>query len=500
MTCRALISFGFGFLLCLGGATAGQNLQEQFEKRVTEFTLENGLKFIVAERHEAPVFSYTTYALVGSVDEQRGRTGLAHFFEHMAFKGTRTIGTTNVEAELALFEKQDAIFAQIKSERRKGAKADAARLEELQKQLKQLDEEADKHIVHDEFERLVQRAGGVAFNADTAWDRTRYYYSLPANRLEFWMGLESDRFVNPVLREFYREREVVAEERRLGENDPQGRLIEDFFATMYKAHPYGEPVVGHASDIRGWTRQQAQDWFRTYYGPSNLTIAVVGDVDPAEVRRHAQVYFGRLPKTPQPEPVDTVEPEQEGERRCSVVAQSQPLVVVGFHRPGFNHPDNAVFDALTDIVSEGRTSRLYRSLVRDQRISIFAGATPLTGVMDRYPSLFLFVALPAPGHTNEDNEAALLKEIERLKTGNATPEELAKARNRARARLIRQLNSNLGLAHELVFYQAISGDWRNLFVQLDRIDRVTAEDITRVARKYFTAKNRTVGCLIPEEL
>lgn len=486
--------------ICWCGAAFAQDFRKEFEKKVTEFTLANGLKFIVVQRPEAPVFSYTTYANVGSVDENVGLTGLAHFFEHMAFKGTRTIGTTNLDAELAVFEKQDALFARVKQERRKGAKADRARLKEWEEELKALDKEAENYIVHDEFEEIIQRAGGVDFNADTAWDRTRYYYSLPANRLEMWMSLESDRFLNPVLREFYRERDVVTEERRLGENDPANRLVEDFFATMFKAHPYGQPVVGHMSDIRSWTRADAQAWFQKYYGPSNLTISVVGHVDPVEVQRLAKLYFGRLPKTPKPDPVDTEEPEQQGERRCTIVAQAQPMIIMGYHRPEFTHEDNAVFDAMTDIISEGRTSRLYRSLVRDQKLAIVTAAGSVSGAMDRYPGLFYFISIPAPDRSIEENEKALLAQIEKVRSEPVTPEELAKARNRARAGLIRQLNSNLGLAQQIVFYEALTGDWRNLFVQLEKIDRVTAADIQRVAKKYLTPNNRTVGVLVPEKL
>ncbi|MHC1765802.1 MAG: M16 family metallopeptidase [Verrucomicrobiia bacterium] len=491
-----------GLVVCslLGLSISAQEFREQFEKRVSEFTLDNGLKFIVVVRPEAPVFSYTTYAAVGAVDESRGITGLAHFFEHMAFKGSTTIGTTNLAAELAVFEKQDAAFAELKKERRKGTGADQATLAALANRITDLDREAEQYVVKDEYDRIIQRAGGTACNADTAWDRTRYYFSMPANRLELWFALESDRFLHPVLREFYREREVVAEERRLGENNPVNRLVEDTLATMFKAHPYGQPVLGHMSDIRSWTRQDAQTWFQTYYGASNLTIAVVGDVDPVEVRRLASLYFGRMPKRPKPDPVDTVEPEQQGERRCSIVARSEPLVFLAFHRPEFTHPDNAAFGALTDILSGGRTARLYRGLVRDQKVAVAVSALSLDDAMGRYPGLFLVYSAAAPGHSNADNEQALLKEIEKLKAELVTPEDLAKARNRARAELIRQLNSNLGLAQQLTFYQSVAGDWRKLFVQLERIDRVTAEDVKRIANQYLTFKNRTVGYVISETL
>ncbi|MFQ6114432.1 MAG: M16 family metallopeptidase, partial [bacterium] len=264
------------------------------------------------------------------------------------------------------------------------------------------------------------------------------------------------------------------------------------------AHPYGEPVVGHMSDLQTITREEAVTWFAKYYGANNLTIAVVGDVNPKEVRKIAQTYFGRLPKGGKPEPVETVEPEQQGERRCTIVAQAQPFIIIGYHRPDINHPDNAVLNAITDILGRGRTSRLYKSLVKEKKIAIQAGAfSGLTG--DKYPGLFNFYAFAAKDHTNEENEKAIYEEIERLKTELVSPEELQKAKTRARADLIRQLNSNLGLAIQLTFYQVLTGDWRNLFHRLEQIEKVTAEDIKRVANEYFTDKNKTVGTLETEK-
>jgi predicted Zn-dependent peptidase len=309
------------------------------------------------------------------------------------------------------------------------------------------------------------------------------------------MSMESDRFANPVLREFYKERDVVMEERRMStESQPIGRLMEEFMAIAYKAHPYGEPIVGHMSDIETLTRAEAETFFKKYYGPSNLTIAIVGDVTPKEIKRLAEIYFSRIQSVPKPDPVETVEPPQLGQRRVVVEDPSQPFVLIGYHKPGINHPDNAVFDAITDIVGMGRTSRLYKSLVKDKKIAVAAsGFQGLPG--NKYPGLFLYFAVPAKGHTSQQCEEAIYTEIERLKTEPVTPQELEKAKTRSRASLIRQLDSNRGLAAELTFYQVVTGDWRNLFKQLDKIDKVTAEDIQRVANEYFTSKNRTVGVI-----
>jgi predicted Zn-dependent peptidase len=470
-----------------------QDLAE-FEKHITIFTLDNGLKFIVLERHEAPVVSFHTYANVGSVDEVKGITGLAHLFEHLAFKGTKTIGTKNYKAEAKAMEKMDKAFLAIKTEQRKGDKADKTKLEELQKQFDEAQKQSQEYVEHDEFEEVYSRNGATGFNAYTSWDATQYIVSLASNKTELWMSLESDRFLHPVLHEFYKERNVVMEERRMMENNPQGRLVEDFMATAYKAHPYGEPVVGHMSDIKTLTRAEAETFFKKYYGPSNLTIAIVGDVQPQEIEKMAEKYFGRIPGGPKPEPVETIEPPQRGERRVEVEDISQPLVVIGYHKGSISHPDNAVFDVISDIVGTGRTSRLYKSLVKEKKIAIQAsGFQGIPG--NKYPGLFLFYAVPAKGHTNEECEEAIYTEIEKIKIEPVTPEELKKAKTRSRADLIRQLDSNDGLASLLTFYEVVTGDWRNLFKQLDEIEKVTAEDVQRVAKEYFTSKNRTVGVI-----
>ncbi len=466
-----------------------------FEKRMTEFTLDNGLKFLVLERHEVPVVSFHIYADVGAVDEVRGITGLAHLFEHMAFKGTRTIGTKNYEAEAEVMAKIDEAFLALKAERRKGNQADKARLEQLQNQLEETQEKAQEHLVHDEYEEVFSREGSAGFNAYTSQDATQYTVSLPSNKIELWMMMESDRFANVVLREFYKEKDVVMEERRRGvESQAVARLLEEFMAIAYKAHPYGDEVVGHMSDLETITRAEAEAFFEKYYAPSNLTIAIVGDVNPDQVRKLAEKYFGPIPSGPKPDPVETVEPPQLGERRVVVEDPAQPFVLIGYHKPSIHHPDDAVFEAITDIVGMGRTSRLYKSLVKEKQIAVYvSGFQGMPG--NKYPSLFLFLAYSAKGRTSKESEEAIYEEIEKLKNELVSAEELAKAKTRARASLVRQLASNSGLAAQLTFYHVLTGDWRNLFRQLDKIDNVTAEDIQRVAKEYFTTRNRTVGII-----
>lgn len=472
-------------------ATYAQDIAE-FEKRMTEFTLSNGLKFLVLERHEAPVISFHTHADVGAVDEVKGITGLAHLFEHMAFKGTKTIGTKNYKAEAKAMAEMDELFEQIKLERRKGVRADQQHLEQLQKQFEQAQQECQKYIIHDEYEEVLSREGAAGFNAYTSQDYTCYIVSLPSNKVELWMSLESDRFANPVLREFYKERDVVTEERRMMENRPAGRLYEEFGAIAYLAHPYGETVLGHMSDIRTITRGEAVAFFRKYYNPSNLTIAIVGDVNPQEIKKLAQKYFAGIPSGPKPEPVETEEPPQRGERRVTVEDTSQPRIIIGYHQPSINHPDNTVLQAIGQIIARGQTSRLYKSLVKERKIAVSVSAGP---GWSKYPGLFSFSAVPAKGCTNQECEEAIYVEIEKIKTEPVSSEELAKAKTQVRAGLIRLLASNNGLARQLAFYDVITGDWRNLFGEIDKIENVTAEDIQRVAGEYFTRKNRSVGVI-----
>ncbi len=479
-------------LLLLPLSLAAQNL-DAFEEKVTEFTLDNGLHFIIVERHEAPVASFLTYADVGGADEVKGITGMAHVFEHMAFKGTNTTGALDLEKELAAMDNVDAAFAAFMAERNKGALADSATLATLEANFEVAKKTAQDLGNSSEMEKAIDRAGGTGLNATTGSDRTMYFYSLPSNKAELWFSLEADRFLNPVLREFYIEKGVVMEERRMRtESNPFGRLLEEFVTTAYKAHPYGEPVVGHMADLETMSRSEAKTFFETYYGPNNLTITIVGDVNPAEMKTLAETYFGRLSARPKPSPVETTEPPQIGERRVTIEERSQPLFIMGYHKGSIQHPDDVVFDVISDIMSRGRTSRLYKRMVEQDQIAVQAsGFVGYPG--DKYPNLMLFYGAPSQGHTAEECMDVVEEEIARLKTDPVGEDELKKAKSRARADLVRQLGSNSGLAIQLAVTQVLTGDWRNLFNRLDALDAVTAADVQRVANTYFKPNNRTVA-------
>ena len=465
-------------------------------ERVTEFSLDNGIKFIVLENHQAPVVSFVTYADVGGANEPDQKTGVAHFLEHLAFKGTKDIGTTNYQAEKEVLTRLDEIFAEMKVAESTG---DQAKLAQLQSQFEQLKIQAAEYVKQNEFGQIVETAGGVGLNAATAADYTRYFYSFPANKLELWMSLESERFLEPVFREFYTEKQVILEERKLrADNSPIGKMVEAFLDTAFTQHPYKRPVIGYEIDLVNLTREDVESFFATYYGGSNLTMAIVGDVDPTVVQRLAQTYFGRFPQTVKPPQTLAYEPTQRKTREVRVEYPSQPWYLEGYHIPNINDPDYVVYDTISAILSNGRTSRLYQSLVEDQKIALAAaGYSGFPG--DKYPNLMLFYALTAPDRSLDEVAAALNTEIERLKTEPVSSEELARVKTQSRATLLRAVDSNLGMASLLAEYEAKTGSWRNIFTRLDAIASVTAEDIQRVAQKTFTAENRTIGRLLTKE-
>jgi len=481
-------------ILVLAAVAAAQDLAS-FEKRIRVKKLPNGLTLLVCERPEAPVFSFFTLVDAGSAQDPMGKTGLAHMFEHMAFKGTDKIGTTNYSAEKPALAKVETAYAAYIAERDKSVGRDEAKLQQLEKAWKDAIAEADKYVTPNQFGKIVEQNGGEDLNAFTNYDETAYHYSLPVNRLELWAYLESERFLHPVMREFYKERNVVIEERRMRtDSRPVGRLLEQFTASAFEAHPYHRPTVGWMADLNSFSATDAQAFFDKYYVPANMVVAVVGDVKIAEVLPVLEKYFSRLPARPKPDETTTTEPPQNSERTVVLRETSQPIYLEGYHRPDYRTKDDAVYDAITDLMSEGRTSRLYRALVRDKKIASFsAGFSGLPGT--KYPHLFAFFAVPLPGRTPQEVGEAIHAEIDRLKKEDISDDELKMIKTRAKANLIRGLADNQGLAIQLASNQTRYGDWRELFRSVDRIDQVTKADIRRVANQIFVDTNRTVGVI-----
>lgn len=478
-------------LLAVAASMALAQDLKSFEQRITTKVLPNGLTLLICERPEAPVFSYVTYVDAGDVDDPSGESGLAHMFEHLAFKGTTQIGTKDYADEKVALAKVEAADDAYEAEKLNPRGADPAKLKELYAKFKAAQNDAHQYVIPNQFTDVAERNGANGLNAETGLDSTEYFWSMPENRLELWAWLESGRLADVVPREFYKERDVVLEERRMRtDSNPIGRLVEQFLATAYVAHPYGRSSIGWPSEVSQITATEAMAFHKKYYVGSNIVVAVVGDVKAAQVLPMLEKYFSRVPGGPKPEEMPTVEPQQFAEKMVIIREQTQPFYLEGYHRPSYRDPDDAVYDAISDIMSNGRVSRLYRSLVRDQQIAAEAeGFSPFPG--DKYPGLFAFYAVPLPGHTPQEMRDAIHKEIEKLKTTDVTDEELKMFKTRARADLLRGLADNQGLANALAEYQTRYGDWRQLFLQLDRIDKVTKADIRRVANKVFVASNRT---------
>ena len=478
-------------ILLASSQVSAQNL-ELFEQNVTEHTLDNGLKVIVVKRDVAPVATFMTYVNVGGVDEPKGRTGIAHIFEHMAFKGSSRIGTNNWEAEKVILEEVDATYSKWLREVR-SPDPDQNLVDSLLARFNELEAEAKTYVKSNEFSQIIESAGGVGLNAGTSTDYTVYFYSLPQNKAELWFSLEAERFKDPVLREFYVEKDVVFEERRMRtDSSPIGRLLEEFMAVAYTALPYRDALVGWPSDIEATTMADAIDFYEKYYVPSNMTIVIVGDVNPTQMIQFAESYFGDIPQGEPAPPMYVEEPPQRGERRFVIDDPSQPLFIMGYKGVGANHPDALLIDLLAGVLFEGRSSRMQKVLVDEKKLAL--GMQGLSGFPgSKHTSLFLTFAIPNQDVAIDTLESAINAELEKVKTDGITQEELDRVITSRRATLLRQLGNNSGIATLLSTAQGMQGDWRKVFTDIQKMQDVTVEDINRVANQYMNNNQRTVG-------
>ena len=479
--------------------SASQLHAEGLAERVKEHTFPNGLKLLIVERHTSPTVAAWIRFKVGGVDERSDERGLAHMLEHMLFKGTKTLGTTDYEKEKPLLDSIETVAQQLTLEKAKREKGDPALVAKLEKELTDLEKEAGKYVVKEEFAQIYNRNGGANYNAYTSKDGTTYLISLPSNKLELWAAIESDRMQNAVLREFYPERSVVMEERRRSyEAEPEGKLWETFLASSFNAHPQGQPVIGWMSDIENLTRTKAERFLKQYYAPNNAIMAIVGDIDTQKTIELVERYFGQIPPgTPVP-PVAVVEPEQQGEKRIEVVGDAGAEVMIGFHKPTLPHPDDLVFDVIDMILSDGRTSRLHKKLVVEKQLVTGIGAFSAPG--HRYPNLFIISGTPRAPHTVKEVEEAVYEELEKLKNEPVTERELQQVLNKLEFEEARQMTSIGGMARNLTEYEAIAGTWRYLIEHRKEVARVKPEDIQRVARKYLKEENRIVGFITKQEV
>lgn len=476
----------------LYAADTTATIRAGLEDKVVEHTMKNGMKLLMVERHTSPTVSAWIRFRVGSVDEKSDERGIAHLLEHMLFKGTTTLGTKDYAAEKPVLDKIEATAQELIREKGKRDKGDKALVAELEKRLSDLETEASRFVIKDEFFELYSKNGGVGYNAFTSRDGTTYLISLPSNKLELWASIESDRLKNAVLREFYTERSVVMEERRRSyDSDPESKLWETFLASSFLTHPYGQPTIGWMTDIRNLTRSKAEQFFRSYYAPNNAIVAVVGDIDPKTTIKMVEDYFGSIPPGRELAPVTAEEPKQAGERRIELVAEAEPTLMIGFHKPAILAEDDYVFDVISMILGNGRTSRFYKKLVVEKQLATDVAVFDAPG--SRYPNLFLISATPRAPHTVKEVEEAILAELELLKNEPVVPRDLQRILNKIEYEESRRMGTNGGLARNLTEYEAIAGSWRYLTEYRSKLEKVTAADIQRVARNYFNRENRTVG-------
>ncbi|MCB4756756.1 MAG: insulinase family protein [Elusimicrobia bacterium] len=470
---------------------------QEFPSRVKKVTLKNGLRVLMVERPASPTVSFAMFIRTGALDDKPGKSGIAHMFEHMLFKGTKTVGTKDSARESVVLDAMDNVQMDMQREKDKGEKADRPKLRALEEKWATLESEHQELLVPEEFWKIYERAGAEDFNAGTGHDFTTYTVSLPKNEVTLWMAMESDRLKNPVLREFYKERDVVLEERRLRiDNDPSGKLSEGFLAAAFMIHPYRKPIIGWASEVARLTRSDAERFFKNHYDVSRLVVGIVGGFDTTEMETQLRQYFGPIPSAPSNEEAFVPpEPVQEGEKRIVVQYDAQPRLMIGFHRPDMLHPDSPALDVAADILSSGRTSRLVRNVVEKKRVAVSAWASS-SYPGDRDPNLFVMGGDPRTPHTTGDVETALYAELERLKKDGPSSWELEKVKNNLEANLIRSLSSNSGLASQLAYYEAVAGDWTILLDLFERIRAVTAADVKRVVGTYLKPSNRTVATLV----
>lgn len=471
---------------------------------VLETNLSNGMKVLLAERHDEPSVAGGWVAHVGSANERPGITGIAHLFEHMMFKGTPTIGTTDAAKDFEILAEQEKIRdamreeeATMRSQIRSGKIDDmmkpenwTPRYRELKTQFAALVDAERKVLVKNEFDNIYTANGASGMNAFTMQDMTAYFCTVPANKIELWMWMESGRIFKPVFREFYSERDVVFEERRMRlESTPMGVPMETFNAMFWEALPYSWDTLGWPSDVSTISKAQADNFYATFYAPQNLTLILVGDFNAAETIPKLEKYFGRIPRGTNNAPdLVTLEPKQTVEKRMNAEVDANPQVEIYYHTVPFGHKDSYALEILAQILST-HTGRLYKGLVLGGGIANDVGAAQYSM---KWAGFFDVSGEAATGHSPAEVEHAIYAEIEKLQHAEVPAEELQKVKNNFAAGEYRKLNSNMGILHQLIWNEG-EGDWSEINDANAKLQAVTAADVKRVANEYFQKENRAVA-------
>ncbi|HAH98152.1 MAG TPA: hypothetical protein DCO70_02380, partial [Verrucomicrobiales bacterium] len=489
-----------GFAFTFAGIVSGFAQQVPVE----EHALSNGMKLLMVERHHSPAIAGGWVARVGSVNERPGITGIAHLFEHMMFKGTPTIGTSDAKRDAEIIEQQEQVRNAMRREEgimrlalRRGEIDDLAKPEnktkryrELETQFKDLIAAQREVLVKNEFDRIYTTAGASGMNAFTSNDMTGYFITVPANKLELWAWMESERLLRPVFREFYAERDVVFEERRMRtESTPLGKFQESLEALFWESHPYGWPVIGWPSDIPAITKAQADEFYALHYAPQNITLILVGDFETERAIQLCERYFGRIPRGEREAPeVVTLEMKQKVEKRMNAEAEANPQVDILWHTPAAGHPDSHALEVLAAVLS-GRSGRLHKALVLRDEVATSSFAQQMSR---KYAGMFNIGGEAKEPNTPGEVEAAIYFEVDRLKNEPISERELQKVKNNFAAMAVRRTSSNFHLLVQLIQYEGV-GDWKSINNEIPNILNVTAEDVRRVAGKYLVKENRTVA-------
>jgi len=466
-----------------------------FQENVVEKRLPNGITLIMLNRGFSPTLSLRISFRAGSADESYSTIGAAHILEHMLFKGTDRLGTTDYEKEKKILRRIEAVGETLY--RLKLQNPSNSEIPALEKKLKELQKEQSAYTISSPYDKIYTENGGIGLNASTSKDMTGYYVQLPSDRIELWAGVESERFRNPVFREYYRERDNVIEERLMRtESSGNGLLSEVFFAAAYTAHPYRHPVIGWASNIKFMSIHDIRRFYREFYIPSRMTITVVGRQDTDETYRIVEKYFGDIKPGIDPGEIKTVEPPQRGEKRVEVFFRSQPFIIMGWKKPASPSRDDLIFDVISTALGDGKSSQLYRSLVLDKKIA--SAVYTWNGAPGaRYDNMFLVYAAPAAGFTPEQVEQAVYKEIA-LFRDNVNSDQLERVKNIAESSFMFMMDSNDSIAGNLSYYQTVLKDWRYLPRYIEGIKSVTVDDVQSVIDRYIKKSNRTVGILRDE--
>ncbi len=478
------------------GACISDAGAQKLEGRVVEHTLDNGMRLILMERHAAPVVSAVIRFEVGSVDEEEGRSGLAHLYEHLAFRGTEVVGTLDFEKETALRAKIDSLESQRTRLLESGETEYSISIVVVDEKLEKAAAELESVLIIEELDQIYNLNGSIGLNATTTADYTTFEVDLPSNRLPLWAVLESDRMAHSIPRDFETERRIVGAEKQARiQDDPDAALYTEFLKAAFTVHPYRRPVPGWPGELESIDLDDAHLFYRTYYSPGNAVAAVVGDIDIEHVIALAETTFGLVPcrEVPCARRVPP-EPGQDAMRIAKLERDTEPALFMGFHKPRITHPDDRVLEVLSEILTTGTLSRLNQALFVEKQIAMHVASW--LGPGDRYPNLLIIAARPIWPHSCEEVEEAVWAELDKLAAGPVGEEELQRAKNRLSANFLRNLQDNRGMAEELSYYELATGDWRNLERRVSGIESIGPEDIQRCAGKYLVRDNCSVARLV----